>query len=448
MFSIENFRKSLKTLLWISFGGSILFFLLTSPEKSLENYIYTFLISVMYTFGYGIGNGFLNDYLDKKFSWSEETNKRTIFAILGTLILNISLTYLLNYINFVLIQGLNPAEFFSSKWNFTNWFFINFALLISAFLHAKGFMQAMKQNAKKEVVEQKLIAKSANAQFESLKNQLDPHFLFNSLNVLDSLIEENPKQAQQFTNSMSKIYRYVLEQKDKELVSVEEEIDFAKTYCELLKTRFEDAVTFEFNISDEDKKGFVVPLSLQLLLENSIKHNFATSSKPLNIKIFAENGNLIIENNLQTRELPNKSTGVGLANIVSRYNLLTNRNVFVEKSEDFFRVKLPILKEKIKAMNTYSPSEEQMAYEKAAKRVEELKGFYGNLISYCIFIPFLFIINWKTSPGYYWAFWPMLGWGIGVVAHAFQVFGIGKDWEERQIRKYLEKEEKDANKWK
>jgi LytS/YehU family sensor histidine kinase len=121
---------------------------------------------------------------------------------------------------------------------------------------------------------------------------------------------------------------------------------FCENLLRIVKTRFEDAVTFEFNISDEDKKGFVVPLSLQLLLENSIKHNFATSSKPLNIKIFVENQNLIIENNLQTRELPNKSTGVGLANIVSRYNLLTNRNVFVEKSEDFFRVKLPILKEK------------------------------------------------------------------------------------------------------
>lgn len=448
MFSIENFRKSLKNLLWISFGGSILFFLLTSPVKSFENYIYTFLISVMYTFGYGVGNGFLNDYLDKRFSWSEETQKRTIYAIVGTLVLNVVLTYGLNYINFVIIQGLNKEEFFSSKWNFTNWFFINFALLISAFLHAKGFMQAMKQNAKKEVVEQKLIAKSANAQFESLKNQLDPHFLFNSLNVLDSLIEENPELAQRFTNSMSKIYRYVLEQKDKELVSVEEEIDFAKTYCELLKTRFEDAVTFEFNISDEDKKGFVVPLSLQLLLENSIKHNFATSSKSLNIKIFAENGNLIIENNLQTRELPNRSTGVGLANIVSRYNLLTDRNVFIEKSETFFRVKLPILKEKTNTMNQYTPSQEQLAYEKAAKRVEELKGFYGNLLSYCVFIPFLFFINWRTSPNYWWAFWPMFGWGIGVITHGIKTFGISKDWEEKQIRKYMQKEEEESKKWK
>ncbi len=146
---------------------------------------------------------------------------------------------------------------------------------------------------------------------------------------------------------------------------MEEEIDFAKTYCELLKTRFEDAVTFEFNISEGRQKGFVVPLSLQLLLENSIKHNFATSSKPLNIKIFTEKGNLIIEKNLQTRELPNTSTGVGLANIVSRYNLLTERNVFVEKFRSFLRVKLPILTEKLNPMNPYTPSQEQLAYGKA-----------------------------------------------------------------------------------
>lgn len=445
---LEVIKKTALNLLYINIIVSLFIFLIDGGEKTIERYSLTFLISGMYTFVLGLGNGFLNDYLDSKFSWTQETQKRTIAAIVGTLLLNIILVYFCNYLNFIIIQGRNQEKFFNGEMNFINWFFINFAMMISAIGHAKGFMAAWKKSTKKEVVEQKLIAKSANAQFESLKNQLDPHFLFNSLNVLDSLIEENPVLAQRFTNSMSKIYRYVLEQKDKELVSVEEEIDFAKTYCELLKTRFEDAVTFEFIISEGDKKGFVVPLSLQLLLENSIKHNFATSSKPLNIKIFAENENLIIENNLQTRELPNKSTGVGLANIVSRYNLLTSRNVFVEKSEDFFRVKLPILKEKIKTMTSYSPSEEQLAYEKATKRVEELKDFYGNLISYCIFIPFLFLINWKTSPGYYWAFWPMFGWGIGVAIHALKTFGIGKDWEERQIKKYLEKEEKDTNKWK
>ena len=445
---LEVIKKTALNLLYINIIVSLFIFLIDGGEKTFERYSITFLISGMYTFFIGLGNGFLNDYLDSKFSWTDETRKRTIAAIVGTLVMNIALVYFCNYLNFIVIQGKNPEKFFNGEMNFINWFFINFAIMISAIGHARGFMAAWKNSTKKEVVEQKLIAKSANAQFESLKNQLDPHFLFNSLNVLDSLIEENPVQAQRFTNSMSKIYRYVLEQKDKELVSVEEEIDFAKTYCELLKTRFEDAVTFDFNISEEDKKGFVVPLSLQLLLENSIKHNFATSSKPLNIKIFTEKGNLIIENNLQTRELPNTSTGVGLANIVSRYNLLTERNVFVEKSEAFFRVKLPILTEKLNPMNPYTPSQEQLAYEKAAKRVEELKGFYGNLISYCIFIPFLFFINWKTSPGYYWAFWPMFGWGIGVISHGIKTFGIGTDWEERQIKKYMEKEEENARKWK
>ena len=445
---LEVIKKTALNLLYINIIVSLFIFLIDGGEKTFERYSITFLISGMYTFFIGLGNGFLNDYLDSKFSWTEETRKRTIAAIVGTLVMNIALVYSCNYLNFIVIQGKNPEKFFNGEMNFINWFFINFAIMISAIGHARGFMAAWKNSTKKEIVEQKLIAKSANAQFESLKNQLDPHFLFNSLNVLDSLIEENPVQAQRFTNSMSKIYRYVLEQKDKELVSVEEEIDFAKTYCELLKTRFEDAVTFDFNISEEDKKGFVVPLSLQLLLENSIKHNFATSSKPLNIKIFTEKGNLIIENNLQTRELPNTSTGVGLANIVSRYNLLTERNVFVEKSEAFFRVKLPILTEKMNPMNPYTPSQEQLAYEKAAKRVEELKGFYGNLISYCIFIPFLIFINFQTSPKYHWFWWPMLGWGIGVISHGIKTFGIGTDWEERQIKKYMEKEEENAKKWK
>ena len=445
---LEVIKKTALNLLYFNIIVSLFIFLIDGGEKTFEKYSVNFLISGMYTFFIGLGNGFLNDYLDSKFSWTEETRKRTIAAIVGTLMMNVALVYFCNYLNFIVIQGKNPEKFFNGEMNFINWFFINFAIMISAIGHARGFMAAWKNSTKKEVVEQKLIAKSANAQFESLKNQLDPHFLFNSLNVLDSLIEENPVQAQRFTNSMSKIYRYVLEQKDKELVSVEEEIDFAKTYCELLKTRFEDAVTFDFNISEEDKKGFVVPLSLQLLLENSIKHNFATSSKPLNIKIFTEKGNLIIENNLQTRELPNTSTGVGLANIVSRYNLLTERNVFVEKSETFFRVKLPILTEKLNSMNPYTPSQEQLAYEKAAKRVEELKGFYGNLISYCIFIPFLIFINFQTSPKYHWFWWPMLGWGIGVISHGIKTFGIGTDWEERQIKKYMEKEEENARKWK
>lgn len=416
------------------------FFFVFTDEKTLENFMLTIAISSMYSFVLGAGNGLINDFLNKKFPWSEATTKRAVISIVSILSANIILVYFCNYMNFVVFQkAATTEEYFTGKYNYINWFTINIALLISAFLHAKGFMEELKKTSKKEVVEQKLIAKSANAQFESLKNQLDPHFLFNSLNVLSSLIDENPRQAQKFTASMSKIYRYVLEQKDKELVTVEDELEFAKTYCELLKTRFEDSVDFIFDVKKEDYRRFVVPLSLQLLLENCIKHNFATSSKPLIIKIYSENDTLCIENNLQVREQIKESSGIGLANIVQRYALLTKKNVFIEKSDDYFKVKLPVLSAKPNVV-TEKTNDEDQAYERAQKRVKELKSFYGNLISYCIIIPFLIILNLITSPRNIWFYWPMLGWGIGLVAHGMSVFAIGKSWEEKKIREILEKQ--------
>ncbi|WP_294301391.1 2TM domain-containing protein [uncultured Chryseobacterium sp.] len=435
-------RKNLITLCWISVATSMIFFFGFTSEKTVENFMLTVVVCFMYSFILGAGNGVINDYLNKKFPWSEATTKRAVISIISILVANTVMVYFCNYMNFVVFQkAATTEEYFSGKYGFVNWFTINIALLISAFLHAKGFMEELKKTSKKEVVEQKLIAKSANAQFESLKNQLDPHFLFNSLNVLSSLIDENPKQAQKFTASMSKIYRYVLEQKDKELVTVEDELEFAKTYCDLLKTRFEDSVDFVFDVKKDDYRRFVVPLSLQLLLENCIKHNFATSSKPLVIKIFSENDTLCIENNLQVREQIKESSGIGLANIVQRYALLTKKNVFIEKSEDYFKVKLPVLSSK---SNTFSviPENKNESYERAQKRVKEIKSFYSNLISYCIIIPFLVIINLLTTPENIWFFFPMLGWGIGVVAHGMSVFAIGKKWEDKKIRQILEKQNK------
>lgn len=432
-------RKSLINLTWITFFIGTLCFIFFTKEKTIELFLLNIFISGLYSFTIALGNNFVNNFLNKKFSWVEQTLQRTILGIVAAILVNIVLVMLCNYVNLVLFQKQDFSGFFSGNMALANWFGINAALFISAILHAKGFIEEWKKASRKEIVEQKLIAKSANAQFESLKNQLDPHFLFNSLNVLSSLIDENPNQAQKFTASMSKIYRYVLEQKDKELVTVEEELDFAKTYCGLLKTRFEDSVNFDFKVNENDKKLFVVPLSLQLILENCIKHNLATSQNPLNIKIFSENGFLFIENNLQVREQVRESAGIGLSNIVQRYSLLTKQNVFIEKSTDFFRVKIPILTQKFSAMTTH-PSQESLAYEKATKRVKELKGFYGNLTSYCLIMPFLIVVNIWTSPHYYWFWWALLGWGIGLASHAVQVFGIGKDWEEKQIQKILDKE--------
>ena len=431
-------RKSLIIISWITFFIGTVIFVFFTPVKTFQNYLVTMLISGLYSFTIAIGNGWVNDYLNKKYSWVEDTRKRTFFGVVGTLLVNVILVFFCNYVNFIIFQKRDSAEFFSGAMGISNWLTINVALLISAILHAKGFVEAWKSSTKQEVVQQKLIAKSANAQFESLKNQLDPHFLFNSLNVLSALIDENPDQAQRFTASMSKIYRYVLEQKDKELVTVEEELNFAKTYSDLLKTRFEDSVSFEFKVNEKDLKSYVVPLSLQLLLENCIKHNFATSAKPLHIKIYSENGNLFVENNLQQREQVKESAGIGLSNIVQRYSLLTKQNVFIEKSAIFFKVKIPILTQKITAMNTQLSSE-SVAYQRASKRVKDLKEFYSNLISYCLVIPFLIFINLRFSSDYYWFWWPMFGWGLGLSLNAIKVFGISSNWEEKQIQKILEK---------
>ena len=257
-------RKSLIIIAWITFFIGNAIFIFFVPVKTFQMYLLNMLIAGMYSFTIAIGNGLVNDYLSSKYSWVEETRKRTILGVISTILINVVLVLACNYANYIWFQKRDPANFFSGSMGFSNWITINIALLISAILHAKGFIDAWKSSTKQEVVQQKLIAKSANAQFESLKNQLDPHFLFNSLNVLSSLIDENPAQAQRFTASMSKIYRYVLEQKDKELVTVEEELSFAKTYCDLLKTRFEDSVSFEFQVNENDLKSESANLNAQI----------------------------------------------------------------------------------------------------------------------------------------------------------------------------------------
>ena len=298
-----------------------------------------------------------------------------------------------------------------------------------------------KQRQETKVKEQKIIAGTASAKFDALKNQLDPHFLFNSLNVLTSLIEEDPYQAQKFTTSLSKVYRYVLEQKNKDLVTVDEELQFAKTYVRLLKMRFEDSIIFDIPERSVDPEAKIIPLSLQLLLENAVKHNVVTSEKPLHIKVSEEDGVLVVCNNLQEKQVVKKSSGVGLTNIQQRYGILTDRKVQIIKTASEFSVKLPMLTKQISKMETQKVYIEDKRYNKAKERVEAIKGFYGNLTAYCIVIPVLIVINYNTT-SFPWAIFPTLGWGFGVTAHGLEAFGynplFGKNWEERKMREFMD----------
>jgi len=324
----------------------------------------------------------------------------------------------------------------------------NFAIVAAVLATAFYGAQSYKNTQETKIKQQKIIAGTASAQFESLKNQIDPHFLFNSLNVLSSLIEENPQNAQRFTTSLSKIYRYVLEQKDKELISVTEELAFANTYMNLLKMRFENSLFFELPEVISNPDGKVVPLSLQLLLENTVKHNVVSEQRPLYIRIIDMGDYLAVENDLQKKEILQDRKGVGLQNIVDRYGILTGRKVLIEETKSTFSVSLPILTKQVSVMeNTNNISKDK--YLKAQKRVEDLKGFYGNLTSYIIVNTGLLILNLMTSPQHLWFFYPLLGWGIGVSLHAMKVFNympiLNSDWEEKKIKELMEKDSK--SKW-
>ncbi|MHC0441271.1 2TM domain-containing protein [Flavobacterium sp. 3-210] len=425
----------------ISMVFTIIFSAFLGADLTIENVLITFGLSCLYSFGLGFGNGFLSVLLDRKWDWLEHTNLRVYYGILVTVLYTVPAVLAINYIIFVVIQDVPIRNFFSERMIWVHLFYIILSLGVSTFMQARSFMVKWKQASKFEITQQKIIAGTANAKFESLKNQIDPHFLFNSLNVLSSLIEENPDNAQRFTTSLSKIYRYVLEQKDKELVSVEDELSFAKTYMNLLKMRFENSLFYELPSTAINPDAKVVPLSLQLLLENTVKHNVVSEQKPLHIRIFIDGDYLAIQNDFQKKEVLQDRQGVGLQNIVNRYGIVTNRKVLVEQNEETFTVKIPILTKQITVMETSADySDENRAYFRAKKRVEELKGFYGNVISYCCVIPFLIFINLRYSPGFQWFWFSALGWGFGVVMHAFKVFGYSSDWEERKIREILEKE--------
>ena len=420
----------LLNLIRILNGGSISFD---------ENIKLMFLYTMLYSLALHLANTYLFITLDKIFVNERFSKKRILVGFVSSFFLSLFVIFLLRLFISILIEN-QSLSFFVANESASDYIVASvFTFVVLLIIH---FIYIYKGYQENKVKEQKIIAGTANAKFESLKNQIDPHFLFNSLNVLSSLIEENPENAQRFTTSLSKIYRYVLEQKDKELVSVEEELAFAKTYMNLLKMRFENSLFYELPTTILNPEAKVVPLSLQLLLENTVKHNVVSEQRPLHIRIFIEGDYLAIQNDYQKKEVLQERKGVGLQNIINRYGIITNRKVLIEQNEETFTVKIPILTKQISVMDTIATYNENTAYYRAKKRVEELKGFYGNLISFCCVIPILVFVNLTYSPQFHWFWFSAAGWGFGLLMHAFKVFGYSSNWEERKIQEILNKEDK------
>lgn len=394
-------------------------------------YLKQFIAVFTNTFAIYLANTLvLSDYYLKR-------EKNVPNVLVGGILVNILtalVVLLLEFLGNIIIIGnsVNDAFHFVLKNStFTLWFSMTISTIVYVVL-------LIRRKDKIEVTQQKDIAVKATASFETLKNQLDPHFLFNSLNVLSSLIEENPKKAQEFTVALSKIYRYVLDQKDKNLISVEEELNFAKLYVSLLKMRFEDAIIINFQ-TDIDINDFrIVPFSLQLLLENAIKHNIISDQKPLQIDIFKEDNYLVVQNSYQKKQTFEKSTGIGLQNIIQRYNLVSNLEINIQQTYKHYIVKLPLISGE-SLFNFQEDTFTEEIFNNAYDRMYQLKEFYVTVFAAIVFIPSAIILNFFYLPTFKWSLAITLFMLFALVINGIKTVNFLKNWENKMINKQINK---------
>ncbi|WP_281239683.1 sensor histidine kinase [Flavobacterium praedii] len=284
------------------------------------------------------GNEAIDGFLNTRHPWIENAKKRLIIqsllSLFFTSITLFTLMYTLHQLRFGdgRIIDRKMMEIFPPA--------ILFTLVLLSIKIGTEFFNALK-NSLLEV--EKYKTESANAQLENLKNQLNPHFLFNNLSVLTSLVYKNQDKAAHFINELSKVYRYVLDNKNSELVPLKEELDFINHYIYLQKIRFEESILFEIKIEESKKNDFLLPMCLQMLVENTIQHNETSQANPLKVLIYTENNSLIIENPILPRSNVADSTKTGLKNIEKRYSFFTDDKVIISNNGKIFKVILPLI---------------------------------------------------------------------------------------------------------
>lgn len=284
------------------------------------------------------GNLQIDSFLDKKISWITYPNERIIAQIVTNLVYTILVLIIsisvINYFKFGVFELFNPKlrEVFIPT--------IIITFLVVMIDIANHFFKSWKASL---IEVEKHKTESVNAQLQNLKNQLNPHFLFNNLSVLTSLVYKNQDKAAEFINELAKVYRYVLDTKNAELVTLQEELDFLNHYLYLLKIRFEDSVSFEINIEEGNKSNYILPMCLQTVVENTIQHNEASQANPLKVLIYSQNNSLVIENTIKPRSNDVTSSKTGLKNIEMRYSFYTDKKVIVSNNEEIFKVILPLI---------------------------------------------------------------------------------------------------------
>ncbi len=305
------------------------------PFGTFSEVLINVIISIIMTVTISCGVVTVLIWLHNRFPWRHGIFKRLFLELLLTLLTACSLVTLLNIVlYFLTINKDLPKSIYTGLIIAV---ILNFVLV--AITEGIFFFQQWKQSA---VEAEQFKKESIKAQFEALKNQVNPHFLFNSLNTLSGLIDMDKELSKGFIDNLSQVYRYVLQNKDEELVTLKTEYNFIQAFIQLLKKRHGDRIDFEFDIRREDLNKYIPPMSLQLLVENAVKHNTASRKKPLRINILSNGGKLVVQNNLQQKKQVN-STGIGLKNIQNRYKFLTEEEIEVNENEKKFEVKIPLI---------------------------------------------------------------------------------------------------------
>ena len=340
MKSINHFHISKKLLIRI-IGIPILSFIIAlfDPKSNFQKFdtliLISYLVSLIITSTLWIGNYEIFLFMRNRFEGFTNTRKRIIYQTIA----NFSFTLLISILAFYSCSlfGIDSTIPFINLLIMT---FVPTIIIILIYETVYTF------NSWKDHVHESesLKVETIKAQLNSLRSQLDPHFLFNSLNTLASLLGETNTPAQDFLSQLSDVYRYLLINRENNEVPLKEEIDFLNAYVYLTKIRFRENINIDIKISKESYKKSIAPLSLQMLVENAIKHNAATAESPLQISVYdIEAEYIVVKNAIQEKKILTNSTGLGLLNIINRYKFLTTKEVKVYSNANQFTVEIPLL---------------------------------------------------------------------------------------------------------
>lgn len=322
----------------IIFAVSLIAFLvrLASGQFTMElNLLLILVFWVLMSFTWEILR-FINAFLNQRLPFEKGIAKRIAIQLGAGAIVCLFIRFLL----YTFGEPRIPLKL-DSMFVATTWVLYVFAsMAINSIFFVEFFIARWKDSL---VYAERLEKEKSYVQFDNLKNQLNPHFLFNALTSLNSLISENPTLASQFLQHMSRVYRYVLQNKEKSFVGLSTELDFISNYVFLAETRFGKALKIEFDIPSAAREKAIVPVTLQILIENALKHNIVDEQRPLRITICTEDDYLVVKNNLQLRKIVETSNKQGLGNLKSLYSFLTEKPVKVEQDAQNFQVKVPLL---------------------------------------------------------------------------------------------------------